>query len=241
VQRITAANIEDVCGVFFKSLSLFGISTGASGAGNNSILAYDERYNAWSLWTGVYPKIFAKFISPTDNVERLYYGSSLTADVLEMFTGRKDYAGDSENETKITLSISTKQYDLGLPDQFKKFDKVVLVFGTLTGNNTSVGVIKANQDGISNDPRLAISQDAELSGFGNDEWGNQEVGMMSAEDPGSTINIRYIDLKQKDLFWAKVNIQNDGTEDEISIIGIYFYYSESRRPLPYTMKLRELA
>lgn len=241
VQRITATNIPDVCGIFFKSLSLFGISTGASGTGNNSVLAYDERYNAWSLWTGLYPKIFAKAISPVDGVERLYYGSNLTADVLEMFTGKKDYAGDSSNETKITLSLSTKQYDLRLPDQFKKFDKVTLVFGTLTGNNTTVGIIKGDQNGISNDPRLRISQSATLSGFGNDEWGTQEVGMMMEDDAGSTINLRYIDLKQKDMFWIKVNIQNDGIEDEVSIIGIYVYYSESLRPLTFDMKLRELA
>lgn len=241
VQQITAANIESVCGTFFKSLSLFGISTGASGTGNNAILAYDERYNAWSLWTGVYPAVFSKFISPIDNIERLYYGSSHTADVLEMFTGKKDYAGDSENETKITLSISTKQYDMKLPDQFKKFDKVTLVFGTLTGNNTTVGVIKAGKDGIESDPRLLITQEASLSGFGNDEWGTQEVGMMSAEDAGSSVNIRYINLKQKDLFWVKLNIQNDGIEDEISLIGVFVYYSVSTRPLTFDMKLRDIA
>jgi len=241
VNQITATNISSVCGVFFKSLSLFGISTGASGSGNNAILAYDERYNAWSLLTGLYPAVFAKFISPIDNIERLYYGSSLTADVVQMFTGRKDYAGDADNETKITLSISTKQYDMKLPDQFKKFDKITLVFGTLTGNSTTVGVIKAGKDGIESDPRLLITQEASLSGFGNDEWGAQEVGMMSAEDAGSSVNLRYINMKQKDLFWVKVNIQNDGIEDEVSLIGVFVYYSVSTRPLTFDMKLRQIA
>lgn len=241
VQQVTAKNINDVCGIFFKSKSLFGISTAASGEGNNAILAYDERYNSWALWTGVYPKVFGKYISPEDNIERLYYGSAITADVLEMFTGKKDYIGDSENETKITLSISTKQYDMKLPDQFKKFDKVTLVFGALTGNNTTVGVIKAGTGGIESDPRLLITQEAVLSGFGADEWGAQEVGMMTEDDAGSTVNIRYINLKQKDLFWIKLNIQNDGVEDEVSLIGIYVYYSLSSRPLTFDMKLRTLA
>ena len=241
VQQITATNIDDVCGIFYKSLSLFGISTTASGEGNNAILAYDERYNSWAMWTGVYPKVFAKYISPVDNIERLYYGSAITADVLEMFTGKKDYAGDTTYETKITLSISTKQYDMKLPDQFKKFDKCTLVFGSLTGNNTTVGVIKAGNKGIESDPRLLITQEATLSGFGNDEWGDQEVGMMTQDDAGSTVNLRYINLKQKDLFWVKLNIQNDGVEDEISLIGVYIYYSQSTRPLTFGMKLRELA
>lgn len=241
VKRVTAANVPNVCGVFFNSLSLYGISTDVIGGGNNSILAYNEKYNSWSLWTGVYPKIFAKYKSPIDSVERLYYGSSLDANVLEMFNGKTDYRTGSGTGTRITLSLSTKQYDLNLPDQFKKFDKATIVFGVLTGNNTSVGIIKADQNGISNDARLLVTQESVLSGFGNDEWGNQEVGSMRNEDPGSTVNLRYVNLKQKDLFWVKVNIQNDGAEDEISIIGIYIYYSLSTRPLTFEMKLTELA
>jgi len=241
VQQVTASNIDDICGIFYKSLSLFGISTDVSGAGNNAILAYDERYNAWALWTGLYPKIFAKYIDPNTKEEKLYYGSSKTADVLEMFIGKKDYAGGDDNETKITLSISTKQYDMKLPDQFKKFDKVTLVFGALAGNNTSVGVTKASSKGIENDSRLLITQEATLSGFGNDLWGNQEIGSMSSDEAGSTVNIRYIDFKQKDLFWVKLNIQNDGEEDEISLIGIYVYYSQSTRQLTHGMKLRTIS
>jgi hypothetical protein len=241
VSRITAANLENVCGVYYKHLSLFGISTGESGTGNNAVLAFDERYNAWSLFSGLYPKLWAKYINPTDKIERLYYGSVYTADVVEMFKGKTDYATSGGSGTAITLSISTKQYDMNLPDQFKRFDKATLVFGVLTGNNTTVGVIKANQKGIVNDSRLLISQEAAPSGFGNDEWGDQEIGMMTEDDAGSTINLRYINLKQKDLFWVKFNIQNDGVTDEVSLMGLYIYYSTSNKPLPFETKLTKLA
>lgn len=241
VQQVTQANIGKVCAEYYKHLSLFGISTDVIGGENNAILAYDERYNAWSLWSGMYPKVFAKFINPTDKIERLYYGSSLDANVLEMFNGKTDYRTSSGSGNRITLSIGTKQYDGGFPDQFKQFDRVVLVFGSLTGNNTTVGLIKATQNGVESDPRLRIAQDSVLSGFGMDEWGYQEFGMMTDESAGSSINIRYVDMRQKDLLWAKLNIQNDGIDDEVSIIGIYFYYSESRRQLPFTYKLKTLA
>lgn len=241
VQRVTAANADKVCGIFFKSLSLFGISTSTAGDGNNAILAYDERYNAWSLWTGVYPAIFAKYKNPTDKIERLYYGSSYTADVLQMFEGKTDYKTSTGTGTRVTLSLTTKQYDMKLPDQFKRFDRATLVFGTLFGNATTVGVIKADQKGIHSDPRLRITSDPVLSGFGADEWGNQEFGMMSEEDAGLEVNVRYINLRQKDLFWVKINIQNDGIEDEVDVIGIYLYYSKSSRPLTFNMKLRHLA
>lgn len=241
VQRVTSANLPDVCGVFYKSLSLFGISTGAVGSGNNAVLAFDERYNAWSMWTGLYPKVFAKAIHPDTKNEHLYYGSSITADVLQMFEGKTDYASSTGTGTRITLSLSTKQYDMKLPDQFKKFDRATLVFGTLIGNNTTVGVIRADHRGVRSDERLRISQEAILSGFGGDEWGNQEFGMMTEDDAGSSVNIRYINLRQKDLFWVKVNIQNDGIDDELDLIGIYLYYSKSSRPLTFSMKLRQLA
>ena len=65
--------------------------------------------------------------------------------------------------------------------------------------------------------------------------------MMGEEDAGSSVNIRYINLKQKDMFWVKINLQNDGIEDEIDLIGIYLYYSQSNRPLTFNMKLRQLA
>lgn len=241
VQRVTPANVQYVSGTFFKSLSLFGISTDIAGGGNNAVLAYDERYNAWALWTGLYPKVWAKCINPNTGEEKLYYGSSKDANVLEMFNGKTDYRTSSGSGTRITLSISTKQYDMKLPDQFKRFDKATLVFGTLRGNNTTVGVIKADQNGITPDPRLRITQSSVLSGFGNDEWGNQEFGMMREETAGSSVNLRYVNLKQKDMFWVKINIQNDGIEDEIDLIGIYIYYSQSNRPLTFNMKLRQLA
>lgn len=241
VQRITAANLDRVCGVFYKSLSLFGISTDIAGNGNNAILAFDERYNAWSLWTGLYPKIFAKYVNPDDKIERLYYGSSKTADVLQMFEGKTDYKSSTSSGNRITLSLTTKQYDLNLPDQFKRFDRATLVFGSLFGNATTVGVLRADHNGIVSDPRLRIASEPVLSGFGNDEWGNQEVGMMEADDAGTSLNIRYINLNQKDLFWVKINIQNNGIEDELDIIGIYLYYSQSSRPLTFDMKLTELA
>jgi hypothetical protein len=241
VQRVTAANIPRVCGVFYKSLSLFGISTDIAGNGNNAVLAYDERYNAWSLWTGLYPRVWAKYVDPTDKIEKLYYGSSKTADVLQMFEGRTDYKTSTSSGNKITLSLTTKQYDMDLADQYKKYNKVSFVFGSLFGNATTIGVIRSGKEGVTSDERLRISSDPTLSGFGDDEWGNQEIGEMTADDATSMTNIRYINLNQKDLFWVKINIQNNGIEDELDLIGIYLYYSESSRPLGSDFEITEVA
>lgn len=128
-----------------------------------------------------------------------------------------------------------------LPEKFKKYDKAILVFGSLFGNGTTVQAITMGANGLDSFPRLRIATDPVLSGFGADEWGNQEVGMMTEDDPGETLNLRYINLRQKDLFWTKINLQNDGIEDELTLIGIYFYYTASERQLPSRSRLTTLA
>ena len=65
--------------------------------------------------------------------------------------------------------------------------------------------------------------------------------MMTEDDQGETLNLRYVNLRQKDLFWVKLNLQNDGIEDDMTLIGIAIYYSNSERQLPNRARLRTLA
>lgn len=239
-KRVTPSNIPLVCSEAINHLSLFGISTSAIGTGNNNVLVYDERYNSWSLWTGLYPAVFCKHIDSTKK-ERLFYGSSKDAHVVEMFQGRTDYGTTGSNGTKVSLSMSTKQYDAGLPDQVKRFDRATIVFGDLVGSNTSVQVIYADKTGIHTVPAYAVSTETILSGFGNDEWGGQEIGSMTEEESGSSVNFRYIDLQQKEMYWVKFIVTNDGISDEVSVLGLFIYYVESSSPPPYTAKLSSYA
>lgn len=245
--RVTPANLPKICSEYFRNLSIFGISTGDASVGNDSMIVYDERYNTWSYFTGLHASIMFKGIHPTTKVESLYFGTSdaapdsVGAAIVEMFKGKTDYAESSGSGSKITLSLTTKQWDANLPDKFKKYDKAVLIFGSIFGNNTTVQAFFMDQNGLGSFPRYRIATDPTLSGFGNDEWGNQEVGMMTEDDAGETLNIRYVNLRQRDLFWTKVNIQNDGIEDDMTLIGIALYYSDSARQLPAKTRLNTLA
>lgn len=245
-RSVTPANLDKVSSAYFKNLSVFGISTGVAGSGNDSILVYDERYNTWSQWTGLHPAILYTVIHPTTKTEEMFFGvsnasSTYGGNVVKMFQGKSDYATSTGTGAKITLSMTTKQYDNNLPDKFKKYDKAVLVFGSLFGNGTTVQAITMGVEGIALLPRYRITSDATLSGFGNDEWGNQEVGMMTVDDAGETLLLRYINLSQKDLFWTKINLQEDSTEGEMTILGIFFYISPSERQLPSRSRITTLA
>jgi hypothetical protein len=238
-ERVTAANLPQVCGVYFKSLSIFAISTTLAGEGNNACLVYDERYNSWVLWTGLFVNTFAKMISPIDRVERLYYGSNKTADVVEMFKGKTDYGTTGTNGTKVTLSITTKQYDMNLADKFKKFDRVSFVFGSLSGQNTTIGVSYLDEKGLTVLPRYKVDTLVSNSGV---EWGQAEFGMLPLDQEVENNSIvRYFNLKQKDMFWVKLNIQNDGLNDEMSLLGVFIYYSDSGKQISHKLRIKRLA
>lgn len=245
-RSVTPANLPKVCSEYYKNLSLFGISTGVSTEGNSSVLVYDERYDTWSHWTGLHPSVFWRGIHPTTKEENLYFGVSDASEdyggnVVKMFVGRTDYASATGGGEAINLSITTKQYDGKIADKFKKFDKAVLVFGSVFGNGTTVQAFGMGVNGLESFPRYRVTTDPVLSGFGNDEWGYQEFGMMREDDGGDTLLIRYYNLRQKDLFWSKINLQNDGIEDEVSLLGIWFYYSDSNRQLPSRTRLKTIA
>jgi hypothetical protein len=238
-QQVTAANLPDVCGIYYKNLSIFGISTQIAGKGNNACLVYDERYNSWTYWPGIYATMFVKVISPVDKVERLYYASNKTADMLEMFKGKTDYGTTGTNGTKITLSLTTKQYDMGLPDQNKRYDKATFVFGALTGGNTTVGITRGSEKGTVVEPRYIIPQEVATAGMGFDEWGGVEFGGGGESNTTSNALVRFINLRQRDLLWVKINIQNDGIDDELVILGMFIYYAHSGKPLGHRLRIRK--
>jgi hypothetical protein len=90
-------------------------------------------------------------------------------------------------------------------------------------------------------PTYEMTSDPVYSGFGGDEWGNQEIGMMQEDEEGETLNIKYINLQQKDLFYGKLNIQNNGMNDELTLIGVYWYLTVSERELPSRSRLTQIA
>lgn len=245
-RRVSNSDLPKVCSEYYRNLSLFGISMSNGLTGNDSILVYDERYNTWSHWTGLHPSVFWKAINPITKMEDLYFGVSdasteFGGNVVKMFTGKTDYATSSGTGNRITLSATTKQYDAGISDRFKKYDRVVLVFGSLFGDGTTVQAISMGARGIEQLPRYRISTETSLSGFGNDEWGYQEIGYMTEDDPGETLNIRYVNLRQRDYFWSKLNIQEDSIDGEMTLLGIYYYLSQSDRQLPSRSRITQVA
>jgi hypothetical protein len=229
VQSVTQSDIGNVAGYYFDSLSLFGLPTGAIGAGNTTALVYDDQYTAWSEWRGLKPQIFAEFIG-SDNKPTLYFGDSASGNVYEMFKGKTD------GTTPITFRLTTKQFDNNKPFSYKKYKKLIIILGNVTGYDT---VLQILEDGVRSQLPAPITQNTGKTGFGQDQWGEQLWGESSGtyEADTSGLLIRYADLYNKDLFSVQATVENDGINDELSIVGIYFVYADSSRPLPSSAKL----
>lgn len=230
-KSITASELNNVCSVYYKNLSLWGIPTGLVGAGNTEIITYDERYVAWSKWTGMKPNVFAKF--EVKGIERLFYGDSVSGNVIEMFTGYHD------NGKEIIWRVTTKQFDLGRPYAYKTFSQAYLIFGNVSGLDTEVILIE-NGSNLVKYP-LVLSETKGKMGWGNDKWGTQMFGKTSGTAPSNTsgLLVRWMNLGNRDLFSIQITITNDGLSDRIQFIGLYFEYSDSSLPLPSTMELKK--
>ena len=230
IKSVTQSDIGNISGHYFDNLSFFGIPTAATGSGNTSCLVYDDEFTAWSEWRGMRPQVFETFIGP-DNKPTLYFGDSASGNVMKMFSGRSD------NGDPITFRITTKQFDDERPYEYKKYKKIIFIFGNISGSNT---VLRILEDGVRSQLPAIIQAATGNTGFGADRFGEQLWGESSGtyvQDTSGLI-VKYADLFNKDLFSIQSTIENSGINDDLSIIGLFIIFSDSRRPLPSTAKLR---
>lgn len=231
-KSVTASDLNKISGIYFDYKSFFGLPTGAEGAGNNTCLVYDERFKTWSEWRGLNPAIFATYIG-LDNKRKLYFGSSMTGDVVEMFKGKSD------DGSKVVFKISTKQFDNNKPYAYKKFRRIIYIFGNVTGSSTTIRLF---EDGVNALIPLTLSAETGHTGFGVDQWGTIQFGTTTGSYVPDTsgLIIKYASLNNKDLFSIQTTIENDGLTDDLSVIGVFIELSDSSRPLKSSSKLQRL-
>ncbi|MBC7238002.1 MAG: hypothetical protein H5T69_19335, partial [Chloroflexi bacterium] len=189
VQSLTTTDLNQICGVFYKDHSLWGIPLGAAGEGNTSCIAYNEKYAAWTEWVGMTPNVWAKFVD-SQNKERLFYGDAQSGNVVECWQGTHDRGNP------IVWRVATKQFDMDRPHQYKTFGKVYFIFGNITGTSTRITLV---EDGVRTQVPLALYAETGDMGFGVDPWGTMEFGDSSGEYIGdvSGLTVRFVDMGNK--------------------------------------------
>ncbi len=229
-KSVTKTEIGNVSGHFFDNLSFFGLPTGADGTGNTTCLVYDDQFIGWSEWRGMRPQVFTTFIG-SDNNPTLYFGDSASGKVMKMFSGKTD---DGE---PVVFRITTKQFDDNRPYEFKKYKRIIYIFGNVTGSST---ILRILEDGLRSQLPAIVQASTGNTGFGQDRFHEVRWAESSgtyAPDTSGLI-IKYADLFNKDLFSVQTTIENGGLQDDLSVIGVYIIFTDSRRPLPSAAKLR---
>lgn len=230
VEAITPSDLSKICGVYYKSHSLWGLPQGLAGSGNTTVITYNERFGAWSEWFGLKPSQFVKVVDP-DNKERLFFSAADSANVKELWTGRDD-CGDP-----ISWRVSTKQFDANVSYKYKTYSKVFFVFGNVLGGSTRV---QLTENGYTKGQLMALyASNVGSQGFGVDEWGTMEFGDSSGDvsEDASGLNIRFCNVGYKDLFSLQATFTNDGLTDTIQLMGMFVEYSDSSLPLPSSLEL----
>jgi hypothetical protein len=199
--------------------------------GNNAILSYDERFSSWSVWKGLDVSCFWHRIDPLDNVKKVLAGGSNEAKVFRLFYGKND------DGKAINFRIATKQFSGDKLYAYKKFKRLVIILGTVSGLSSSVEIVADGKRVIRD---FALDNTEGFRGFGVDLWGAVFPPETSGKFVPDTTGLipKYANLTNKDLFTLQAVIANNGIDDEISVIGFYILYTDSSKPLSFKHKLR---
>ncbi len=233
VKTVTALNYDKIVGCYFENLSVFSIPMGDRALGNNACLVYDERFSAWSVWKGMKLASLCTRVDPLDNVRKLYGGSSEIGKIYRLLVGKND------DGLAFTFRVSTKQFSADKLYAYKKMKRLIIVFGYINGLNTGIQIVA---DGNRELKRFEVISAEGFRGFGSDEWGiiNPPNTLGTFEPDIKGLIPRYANLNNRDLFTLQVVVENDGADDEITVIGAYILYTDSARPLTYKYKLKAI-
>lgn len=204
------ANKDGIVGVCFGGWYYMSYTV-AGGTYNTEVLAYDIDNQAWWKFTNMGPNCFIPFINGDDD-EALYFGSSTTGIVYQMFTGTND------NGSAIQAELRTKYLDMGLPERKKRHRRIYPHFKT----NSASTQFGYDHD-FNNGPIYStISTTGGTSLWGTFKWGVDKLGTpgLLTERVPITGQARYTQFR----------VKNYNLDEKFQFLGISDFWNP-RRPI----------
>ena len=117
--EISWGNISKLSMVYFDNRVLIAVPTGSD---SFDTWVYYPATTAWTVWTGLSPRCWAKYKVLGD--ERLYYGKHEDGTVYRMLYGWTDEGTTTTNGTNIDMEEISRNEDVGQPMVYKRGGEV---------------------------------------------------------------------------------------------------------------------
>ena len=228
IETIGASNLSKAASIYSDFRFYSSVATGGTST-NNKTITYDKRYQAWSQLDYIKANAFTEYID-SSNIKHLYYASADEAEVYEIAIGY------SANGTAINAYWTSKAFDAGQFDAYKRWLDITFLFRQIVGTVT-ITIYSDNNEVVKT---TSISSTTSASGSMGTEMMGSEIfgGFGDTASGSSTNNIPYrvkVNTKSRTI---KVKVSNSNNDETFTLLGINFaYVPYSRYSFPSSQKI----
>lgn len=216
IETLNSSCFINATALFNQYVYYLGLTTGSSTT-NDTVLTYDKRFLAFSVWTHAKPESFCTFID-SDNNEAVYFTSADSAKIYKLTPST--YSADG---AAISSSWTSKAFDLGNFSEYKRWIDCTIYFRQLLGVIT-IEVLTDGGDVVKTSSVTATSS----NGIGTKEWGqvffggNINTGVSSTGTATNNVPYRLrIGTKARSV---KLRISNARNSENFVVLGVEFTY-----------------
>lgn len=216
VDAINPTNYTNATALFHQYVYYLGIPSGGVTT-NNRTLTYDRRFLAWSKLSHINPECFTLYTDST-NTDVIYFTSANSAKVYK-FTTNYD-----SNGAAISAQWTSKSFDLGDFNSYKRWIDVTILFRQLVGTVT----INVYSDNGTLAKTVTVASSGS-GGLGTNILGGGDMlgGTVTSGSSGvttSSTNVPYRLKLNKKSRTIKIQISNGRINETFVILGLSFRY-----------------
>lgn len=216
IETVNPTNYTNATALFNQYVYYLGVPSGGV-TGNNIVLTYDRRFLAWSKLTHLQPESLCLFTDST-NTDAIYFTSANSANIYQLTTNY------NSNGAAISAQWTSKAFDLGNYNIYKRWVDVTILFRQLVGSIT-INIITDN--GI-----VAKTVTVSSSGtgglgtniLGGGDWLGGTVQSSSGGTTVSSVNVPYrlrLGIKSRTI---KIQVSNARINETFVVLGVAFRY-----------------
>lgn len=216
IDTINPTNYTNATAIFNQYVYYLGVPAGGVTT-NNQTLTYDRRFLAWSKLTHITPECFTLYTDST-NTDVIYFTSANSTKVFK-FTTNYD-----SNGSAISAQWTSKSYDLGDFNSYKRWVDVTLLLRQLVGTIT-INIYTDNGT-LSKTTTVSSSGSGGLGSnlLGGGDWLGGTIQSSSGGSTLSSTNVPYrlkLNVKSRTL---KIQVSNARTNETFTLLGMSVRY-----------------